>query len=518
MKERISLKEALTWRGRAAFPLVEIPEEDEIQVRRAAFSAATQLGWDFRAWMCTQGLVEPVDGAFECVNDMTKNPQGALNYILDELCTEAPKPRIYMLHDFRKFIDNPMICRTIRDMVPHLKRTPAMLIFAGPGMKIPPELEREVVQLHLPMPDEEESVQILRDAIPKADFKALDETKKLALVNAGAGLNFHELECAYALAASQGELSPRNVWVNKARVVSTSELQFVENTKSLDHIGGLEILKEWITRRAKAYTPSAREYGLPAPLGCVLLGPPGTGKSEFAKAVGEVLDAPEMRFSVGNCMRPHVGESERLIREVMERCDSFNKVVLWIDEFEKAFAAASTSGQSDSGLFKRMFGEFLTWLSERRDKGSQVFVVATCNAVKDLDSALTRAGRFDVIWYIDLPTTVERRAIAKIHTSRFPSVDVDDKGLDSIAQASRGYSGAEIAQAIYDGMFVAFDDGERPTTAQDILDCLKELKPSSELYAEELREMERWKKRTKAASLAEAQKGVGRRNTTKNAN
>jgi len=475
MKEQMSLRDVIVSRGRAAFPLVYIPEEDEVQIRRAIRSAATDMSRKMRTWTVTQGIVEIEGDKLTPIGKNTDKPRAAMDHITKEVSTQQKKRQkdtfIYVMHDFRKWMEDPFVIRQIRDIVPMLKSTPAMIVFAGPGVKKPPELEREIYTTHLPMPNKDDAMEILRDAITSKVFNGLSQEKRLALVEAGKGLSFHEMECAYALAASSGDLDPKTIWGLKAKVIDSPELQFIEKGNTLNMIGGLVNAKNWLIERASAYTAKAIEYGIEAPLGCVFLGPPGTGKSAMAKAIGDVFNAPILRLNMGACMRPHVGESERIVRELMGRIDIIGKVIVWLDEFEKMFAAASTSGHSDSGLFLRMFGEFLTWMGERNQTGSQCFLAATCNAIKNLQSALTRAGRFDVTFY-----------------------------YDDIAGNSQGYSGAEIEQAIKSAMFTAFRDGVRKTETRDIIEQIKKLKPSSELYSEELAEMEVWRDRTVPAS------------------
>jgi ATP-dependent 26S proteasome regulatory subunit len=524
-KQDISLNDVLVSRGLAAFPLILIPEEDEIQIKRAAIDAAERLEWELRAWTCTNGMQNYLgDEQWDVVSGDTQKPRLALQHILEEVVEEIEAyrdsqssreavSRMYLLHDFRPWIVDVLVNRMIRDLVPLLKEIGSMIVFTGPGIKIPPELEREVLTTHLPMPDAKSAVGIMKLAVGEKRFKKLSADDKHQLVDAASGLNYHEMECAFALAASQKDLTPKGIWTNKAKVVDSPELQFIENTGSLDDIGGMELAKQWLIDRAMAYSRDAQTYELPSPLGCVLLGPPGTGKTVLTKAIGTVFNAPVLRMNMGACMRPHIGESERIFRDVRARCDSMKRVVLQIDEFEKMFKGASSSGQSDGGLFIRMFGEFLTWMSERSANDSRVFIAATCNAIKDLDAALTRAGRFDVIFYVDLPTTVERRAIAKIHVAKHKMVEVNSDGLSEIASHSKNYSGSEIEQAIKNAMFAAFKDGMRPTVVTDIIPCLKKLRPSAELYKEELKEMKRWKDRTEPASIEEHVQATGARNT-----
>jgi SpoVK/Ycf46/Vps4 family AAA+-type ATPase len=480
------MKEAIISRGRAGYPLLYCPSDQEVALSKEIKAAAQELKRDWYGWTCTSGLFDVEDRQID--PQKTIHPVVALQRIKDQVMPAGAFPAVYTLFDFRPHILNNTVNRHIRDLIPYLKTSRSTLVMAGPDLVFPPELRREAVTVELEMPSDETLGQIL-ERIKSKQVKALKDKERTDIIRAARGLTATEAENAFALAASQRDLTPRNIWKNKAQVISREELQFVENTVKLDDIGGLDLLKAWLLKRRSATTKKAREYGLRFPRGIVLVGPPGTAKSMIAKAVGDVYDCPTMRLSMGACMNELIGRSERILREAIYRAEAIAPVVLWLDEIEKMFSGAKSSGRSDAGLFRRMFAEFLTWLSDRT---SHVFVVATANQVHDLPPELTRCQRFDQIFEVGLPNFAERCAITAIHTAKRKNVEVSDDDIQEVASKSEGYSGAEIEGSIEEAMFEGFEDDCRKTNAGDIISCLKLQHPTSEVYREEIKEMKQW--------------------------
>lgn len=480
------MKEAIVARGRAGYPLLYCPSDQEVALAKEVKEASREMKRDWYGWTCTNGLFDADDAGIDPVK--TAHPVVALQRVKEMVTPPGSAPSVFTFFDFRPHIANNTVNRHIRDLVPFLKLRKSTLVLAGPDLVLPPELRREAVTVELEMPTPDTLTQVL-SGLRSKQVSALDDGQRLKIVRAARGLTASEAENAFALAASQRDLTPRNIWVNKAKVISREEMQFIGRTTKLSDVGGLDLLKEWLMDRRKAFSSSASDYGLEFPRGIVLVGPPGTAKSMLAKAIGDIYDCPTMRLSIGACMHELIGRSERILREAIFRAEAIAPVVLWLDEIEKMFAGAQSSGQSDSGLFRRMFAEFLTWLSDRT---SQVFVVATANAVYDLPPELTRCGRFDQIFWIDLPNYNERCVIAAIHTAKRAMVEVSDDDILEIAAKAKGYSGAEIEQSVKEGMFAGFNDGERKTNAGDIIDALKRQHPTSEVYREEITRMRRW--------------------------
>lgn len=479
------MKDEIVSRGRAGYPLLYCPSDQEVTISEEIKKASTELKRNWFGWTCTRGLF---DASEKALGQDTAHPVKALQRILELSSPKGAMPSVYTLLDFRTHITNSTVLRLVRDCIPFLKKNKSMIIFAGPDLILPPEIKRETVTVELSMPTPDTLVEVL-DGINSKRVASLTDNQKADIVRAARGLTVSEAENAFALATSQGDLTPRNIWHNKAQVVSREELQFISNTTSLDQVGGLDLLKAWLLQRKNAFSKDARDYGLRFPKGIVLVGPPGVAKSMMAKALGGVYDCPTMRLSIGACMHELIGRSERILREAIYRAEAIAPVILWLDEIEKMFAGSQSSGHSDSGLFRRMFAEFLTWLADRT---SQVFVCATANAVYDLPPELTRCGRFDQVFWIDLPNNTERQAILTIHAGLRKNVDLSGEDVAMIAAQSNGYSGAELEHAIEEAMYEGFCDGMRPTTANDVILALKRQHPTSEVYRDEIRAMRSW--------------------------
>jgi SpoVK/Ycf46/Vps4 family AAA+-type ATPase len=259
----------------------------------------------------------------------------------------------------------------------------------------------------------------------------------------------------------------------------------------------LDLLKEWLRKRRAALSQEARAFGLPAPKGVLLLGVQGTGKSLSAKAIANLWNLPMLRLDVGRIFGSLVGASEANMRAAIRTAEAVAPCILWIDELEKGFAGVQGSGVSDSGTTARVFATFLTWM---QDKRAPVFVVATANDVSQLPPELLRKGRFDEVFFLDLPTFEERKEIFAVHLrkrGRIPS----DYDLDALARKSQGYVGAEIEQAIIDAMYLGFSEG-REFTTDDILQSLKRQVPLSVAQREVIESLRQWLREGRAQSAS----------------
>jgi SpoVK/Ycf46/Vps4 family AAA+-type ATPase len=264
-------------------------------------------------------------------------------------------------------------------------------------------------------------------------------------------------------------------------------LEYYETSDNMDGVGGLENLKGWLLQRRMAFTEKAREYGLPAPKGILTVGIPGCGKSLTAKATANAWELPLLRFDVGRVFAGLVGASEANMRNAIKVAEAMAPCVLWIDEIEKAFAGVSSSGSTDSGVTARVFGNLLTWMQEHKE---MVFVFATANKVFDLPPELLRKGRFDEIFFIDLPDEEERLKIWEIHLKN-KHRDPAKFDLKTLVTKSRDFTGAEIEQALISGMYSAFYKGTEVTDFH----CEKALMdtvPLSRQMAEQIDKMRTW--------------------------
>jgi len=301
---------------------------------------------------------------------------------------------------------------------------------------------------------------------------------------------------------SDGVLDDRDIGMvteEKKQVIRESEaLEFYAVTETPDDVGGLDVLKEWLKLRERAFTQEARDYGLPAPKGIALIGIPGTGKSLTAKMIGGLWRLPLLRLDVGSLFGSLVGESEERARRALRLAEAVAPCVIWIDEMEKALA----HGGLDSGTSTRVFGTILTWMQE---KTASCFVVATANDISALPPELLRKGRFDEIFFLDLPTREERRQIFDVHLRKRKRI-THDFDIDRLAQESEGYVGAEIEQAIIDAMYLAFND-HREFTTDDISASIKRQVPLSVSQRETISALRNWLRegRAQSASFREVQ-------------
>jgi SpoVK/Ycf46/Vps4 family AAA+-type ATPase len=327
------------------------------------------------------------------------------------------------------------------------------------------------------------------------------------LVQAALGLTTSQAQRVYAKAiVTDGVLDDRDIELvteEKKQIIRESEaLEFFAVTETPDDVGGLGVLKEWLRLRERAFTQEARDYGLPAPKGIALIGIPGTGKSLTAKMIGGLWRLPLLRLDVGSLFGSLVGESEERARRALKLAETVAPCILWIDEIEKALS----HGGMDSGTSTRVFGTILTWMQE---KTAPVFVVATANDITSMPPELLRKGRFDEIFFLDLPTEEERCEILSVHLRKRKRIP-EDYDIHLLATCSHGYVGSEIEQAIIDAMYLGFNDGPREFTTQDVKESLRRQVPLSVSQKENIDALREWLRqgRAQSASFHEAEEAA----------
>lgn len=395
----------------------------------------------------------------------------------------------------RSFGSDPMFVRIIREFALISKQTPPyprLILVECPGVKIPESLKGDIEYVRPPAATLEELKQELEVFLSdqKINLEGNGESRH-SIAMALAGLPRHR--AAKMLARCWVELKKLDpAWLRKAKAECVTEmfggaLSFVD-TESAD-VGGQENLVGWLSTRGKAFAcKKAKEFGLPELKGLMLAGIPGGGKSLFVRYAARILQLPLLRLDVGKLFGSLVGQSESQVRLAIEAAEACSPCVLWIDEIEKGFSGAS-GPSGDSGTTQRVFGTLLTWLQE---KVKPVFVVATANRVFDLPPELLRKGRFDEIFFVDLPNVKEREDIARIHLLRRKR---DDKAISpkAIAEITDGFSGAEIEQAIIDGMFTAYA-ADREVTVKDIEEAAKVTMPLSKTMEKDVTRLREWAK------------------------
>jgi ATP-dependent 26S proteasome regulatory subunit len=435
--------------------------------------------------------------------DGTKtDPLQMLNHII-----ASDEKAIYILLDFHPFLNDHQIIRRVRDAARSLKTSNKTIIFIAPKLVLPEELSKEIVVFDFDLPSLDELSVALDSSLQRAQTDQriksvrLKKGQRERLLKASQGLTIHEMQSALskAFVAHQklGETTIPLMLAEKKQIIRKSGvLEYYSPEETFDEIGGVRHLKRWLSKRDKAFSEDARKFGLPVPKGLLLVGVQGCGKSLTAKAVASQWKLPLLRFDLGKVFSGLVGASEENIRKAIKLAESIAPCILWIDEIEKGLSGSGSSNISDAGTAARVFGTFITWLQE---KTKSVFVIATANDITQLPPELLRKGRFDEIFFVDLPGQEERKDIFRIHLEKRRR-SADDFNLSRLQQFSDGFSGAEIEQAIIAALYDAFEHG-RPLTTDDVVKNLQETVPLSQTMAEHIAALREWSK-TRARSAS----------------
>lgn len=441
-------------------------------------------------------------------NSSTPLPNAADPLTALEQVEKSEGEVITILKDFHESWSNPQIKRKLRSLAHSLKYTRKSILITTTNSKIPAEIRDEVVIMEYPAPNTQELEEVLKrlSQTPGAKIN-LTPLGREKLVQAALGLSTAQAQRVFAKAiVSNGILDDRDIDLvteEKKQVIRESEaLEFFATTETADDVGGLEVLKEWLRLRERAFTHQARQYGLPAPKGIALIGIPGTGKSLTAKMIGGLWKLPLLRLDTGALFGSLVGESEERVRRALKIAETVAPCIIWIDEMEKGLA----HGGLDSGTSQRVFGAILTWMQE---KTAPCFVVATANDISQLPPELLRKGRFDEIFFLDLPTSIERREIFIVHLRKRQRLP-QDYDIERLTLESEGYVGAEIEQAVIDAMYIGFNN-DREFTTEDISQSLKRLVPLSVSQREIVQALRQWLRqgRAQSASFNESREAEG---------
>ena len=464
--------------------------------------AAAAAKLDIRFWDCADGITD----SLRRVVDGLQDPGQALAFI-----DKTPKPCVYVMRDLPKWGD-PSTQRKLRSVARALKAAPPSemraIIILSPSAEVPAELSGHAVVVDYPLPDRAEVASILDSAIESIPEKyragAAPNGTRDAAIDAAMGLSQEEIESCFArslVSSSPPRIDPALVGAEKKKVISRQGLQVHDpDPRGLDAIGGLDQLKTWTLQRKLAFSPKARAYGLPSPKGCVLVGPPGTGKSLAAKCFATAFGLPLFRADLGAAKSKYVGESEQNIRKLIAVAEAAAPCVLWVDEIDKVLKGAS-GDQGDGGVAADQLGVILNWMQETK---AAVFVIATANDVRGLPPELLRKGRFDEVFFVDLPTTSERGEILSV-SLKARGCELSPEGVSEVARACDGFTGSEIAAIVPDAMFVAFADGARPITKDDLLGAAQNVVPLSKLAGDKLDALRSWAQgRARRASSPEA--------------
>jgi len=423
----------------------------------------------------------------------TREPVQALAN-MESMTVEA----VFILKDFHRHMEDPVVVRRLRDVGQKFSSNRRTVVITAPEIVVPPELSKLVEYFDLPLPDHDRLREIVHDT-----FTRLSKTYTLKLqadaaaVDAVAanlrGLTEEEAERAIsqALVTRYGLCAETVTDVLEAKkqlLRHSGMLEFVEASDSMAAVGGLENLKHWLGQRRGAWEDAAREFGLDPPHGVIILGVQGCGKSLCARAVAGEWKLPLVKFDTSAVYDKYIGETEKRIRKVFQVAEGLAPCVLWIDELEKVFAGSGPdSASADAGVSSRLLAAFLSWMQDRK---APVFVAATCNNVTVLPPELIRKGRFDELFFVDLPNLAERRQILSIQLARRRR-NPAEFDLDRTADAAKGYSGAEIDAAVQGALYAAYSEKKQLTT-QALIDALAQTVPLSTTRAEEIAALREW--------------------------
>jgi hypothetical protein len=469
---------------RAGWRVVALESFEEERALRVLARVAGATKRALRTWSRTAGFEGGGGGA------------GSLDACVQAIAA-VEEPALFALLDAQGVLGEDAGVRRLRDRLADLARRKQLVVLVGPVLDVPVELEREAARVQLALPSAAELRGLFEKVVESAGKSGVDGGVLDACVRSALGLTGSEavraFRKAWLLAGRAGAEMPALVAREKRQALHrTPALSFHEASEGLGDVGGLGELKAWLRERRQAFGEEARRFGLPAPRGLLLLGVQGCGKSLCAKAVAREWQFPLLRLDLAAAFGDPARSPELVVREAIQVAESLAPAVLWIDEIEKGFAASEGEGRAT-----RTFGSFLTWMAEKQ---APVFVVATANDVARIPPELLRRGRFDELFFVDLPSPAERLEILAIHLRRngrepaqFP--------LEALAASADRLSGAELEQVVAAGLYKAFSAG-RDLAESDLADAIQETVPLYETYEERIKELRNWARhRTRPASV-----------------
>ncbi len=479
-----TFREEFTLLLRACYPLLYVPTLEEERVEMAiadcvkSFQNRTVYRWDF------------VDGYQDNPNSMgagKRNPLQALEFI-EKLPSNVGG--VFILRDFQRFLEDISIARKLRNLARRLKSEPKNIVIVAPDINIPADLRETLTILKFPLPEASE-IRAEIERLLQSIGQNLSSTLIDELVRAAQGLSLERIRRVLTqILASGAAVTEEDVELilaeKRQSIQQTQILDFYPAKEEITDIGGLDNLKEWLLRRGGAFSPKARQYGLPYPRGLLLVGIQGTGKSLTAKAIAHHWHLPLLRLDVGRLFAGLVGESESRTRQMIELAEALAPCILWIDEIDKAFAGTDSKG--DGGTTSRVFGTFITWLAEKQ---SPVFVVATANQIHQLPPEMLRKGRFDEIFFVGLPNQTEREAIFNVHLTRLRPHNVKSYDIKRLAYETPDFSGAEIEQTLIEAMHLGFSQ-DRDFTTDDVLEAASQIIPLARTAKEQIEFLQNW--------------------------
>lgn len=448
---------------------------------------------NYYQWDCVYGLVQILPDKTEKRIERMQNPLEVLAYILNS--KKSGEKNIFVLDDINNHIDRDEVKLMFRKIAEATNNNTHAIILSS-IYRLPAELEKYITVLQIPLPKRNELGEVL-DIVAKQSKVELKTNLRNRLIDAALGMTSMEADLAYCLASVKDgfdDKSPFTVSSEKEQIIRKSGiLDYFPKNESLKDVGGMENLKEWLKKRQLAYDKEARDWGLKEPKGLLLLGVPGCGKSLIAKSIASSWNMPLLRLDVGKVFQGIVGSSEDNIRKAIATAEAVAPCVLWIDEIEKGLSGVQSSGATDGGVTSRIFSTILTWMQE---KTAPVFVVATANNINQLPPELLRKGRFDEIFFVDLPSQKEKENIFSIHLQKNRQ-NVSSFALDILAQKAEGFNGTEIEECVKEAMFTAYVESQESNIAPKlqmihILDAIKNTVPLSKTMEKQITDLRKF--------------------------
>jgi SpoVK/Ycf46/Vps4 family AAA+-type ATPase len=480
---------------RAKYPYLYILSWEERLIEDVLRRVAAQRQKRLFVWTVTEGIKAIDTPRPVLVDPEAQKPLQALEHI-----GRSRDAAIFLLKDLHPFfgdgrsLEEITLVRRMRDMAFELKSSQKTVILLSPILKYPPELEKSVAILEYALPTlaelEEALERVLRSVQSRFGLSlALEPEERERVLKAAQGLTTMEAENVFARSMVLTRRLDRGIIVaEKKRIIRRSRaLEYYDSTEDMTHVGGMAPLKAWLNKRGLAFSQKARQFGLPEPRGVLLLGVQGGGKSLIAKAVASLWKLPLLRLEMGKVFSEMVGSSEENVRVALQTAEAISPTILWIDEMEKGMAGLASSNRSDAGTAARVFGSFLVWLQE---KTAPVFVIATSNDISQLPPELLRKGRFDEIFFIDLPGYKDRQEIFAIHLAKRHR-NPHHFDLERLARETEGFSGAEIEQVVISALYDAFEAG-RDLEERDLTSNIALSVPLSQTMREQMTALRNW--------------------------
>lgn len=446
-------------------------------------------------WNIVEGLSRYVESGEATTIEDREDYLEVLRYISEKIrqAEGNRSKQIFILEDFSDYLEQEQVRFYIRRFSEEAKYSNVHVIILSAVYKIPQELEKVITYMSIPLPNELDLRKTLDEVLRNMPID-MPSSLKSQVVEASKGMTVMEADLAYSLAYVQAQMgadAPRIVSSEKEQIIRKSRvLEYFPKRGGMEDVGGMDNLKHWLEKRRKSFEAKAREWGLPEPKGLLLLGVPGCGKSLTAKVIASSWGLPLLRLDVGRVFEGIVGSSEDNIRQALSTTEAVAPCVLWIDEIEKGLSGTSSSRITDGGTTSRIFSTILTWMQE---KTSPVFVVATANDISQLPPELLRKGRFDEIFFVDLPEEEERHNIFTIHLTK-KGQDVSKFPMGELVRLSEGFNGAEIEESIKEAMFSAYmDNSQNPQLgARHLVNAVQSIVPLSTTMREQIAFLRRW--------------------------